>query len=377
VRNAGPVGTGRLIIRSNTIDELNGRILRELDLGPIDDIESSMNQLYGSYGSGSMASHYFPTLRSLTRPDHSWGILTTLLLIYVATLFPTAWLLGKIWDYRLVTLGQTGVMVLFAVVVSWVGQRGYGEREVVHSVALARDLGQGRWDLAQWGSLFVTTATRRTLIHGAPDQVPSGTWASCDEEGRVPMVVPSGAGLAVLDLPLYSAQTWHYRGSVEAEGPNVRVLERDANSLRLRSLEVAIGGINEPGPAWVAMGDFVYEMEHRGNGIWAMRGSGKLLRKAFEGIDQMPFTFGWGRVPAEAGDSHLMDTMAGLLFAWRSGGRGIRYDIQDLPLAPQQGLRLWVTDRAATGLQPKDTVTGTNVVVYEMGVPLRAERNEP
>ncbi|MGZ0171256.1 MAG: hypothetical protein ACKVHE_17030, partial [Planctomycetales bacterium] len=60
-------------------------------------------------------------------------------------------------DYRYSLLSLAVVVAGFSWLFSVMGARGYGESTSTTSVATARQLTDGRWDVEQWNSLFVTS----------------------------------------------------------------------------------------------------------------------------------------------------------------------------------------------------------------------------
>ncbi len=97
-------------------------------------------------------------LKEFLKPNHEWPLIYMLAGVYLLTLFPGGYLLvrSKI-DYRYSLLALIVVVAGFSWLFSVMGARGYGESTSTTSVATARQLPDGRWDVEQWNSLFVTS----------------------------------------------------------------------------------------------------------------------------------------------------------------------------------------------------------------------------
>ena len=97
-------------------------------------------------------------LKEFLRPNHEWPLIYLLSGVYLLTLFPGGYLLvrSKI-DYRYSLIALVVVVAGFSWLFSVMGARGYGESTSTTSVATARQLPNGRWDVEQWNSLFVTS----------------------------------------------------------------------------------------------------------------------------------------------------------------------------------------------------------------------------
>lgn len=97
-------------------------------------------------------------LKEFLKPNHEWPLIYMLSGVYLLTLFPGGYLVvrSKI-DYRYSLLALVVVVAGFSWLFSVMGARGYGESTSTTSVATARQLPDGRWDVEQWNSLFVTS----------------------------------------------------------------------------------------------------------------------------------------------------------------------------------------------------------------------------
>lgn len=96
-------------------------------------------------------------LKEFLRPNHDWSTIYLCSMGYLVVLFPGGFLLSKTrFDYRLSFVALLAVVGGFSWLFSVMGARGYGESTSTFSVATARQLPEGRWDVEQWNSLFVT-----------------------------------------------------------------------------------------------------------------------------------------------------------------------------------------------------------------------------
>ena len=98
----------------------------------------------------------FSKLGAITRPNINWTLIYWLTLLYVVLIGPGFYLMRK-RNYRLLLAGFLGTVIVFAWIFTVVGRRGYGEKQIYHTLAIARPLGDGRFDVQEWIHAFATT----------------------------------------------------------------------------------------------------------------------------------------------------------------------------------------------------------------------------
>lgn len=160
--------------------------------------------------------------------EHNWPLIYVLALGYLLVIFPGGPWLAKKLDYRL------NLLALVVVVGSWcwfysvVGARGYGERSTTQSLAIARPLPDGRWDVTQWSGVFVTDGDTFPITH----QGESRHYSALVKDGeRVEGYIQEGRdGRFVVDVPPFTSRTMAHRAIVEMPGPQVKVTDAKWNA---------------------------------------------------------------------------------------------------------------------------------------------------
>jgi hypothetical protein len=155
--------------------------------------------------------------------QHNWPVIYLLAVVYLVLIFPGGPWLAKKLDYRL------NLLALIVLVSAWswfyaaVGSRGYGERTSTQSLAIAKPLPDGRWDVEQWSGVFVTDGDQYTVTHEG--EVRSYTGLVKNGE-RVDGYVTNGRdGRFVVDIPPFTSRTMAHRAVVNMPGPQIKVLD--------------------------------------------------------------------------------------------------------------------------------------------------------
>lgn len=192
---------------------------RLVDEGRYDDLDAAVAQ----------------RLAELVRPDHPWGLIRAVLILF-ALLIGVAWWLGRRGlDWRWLHLGLIAVITLASIALALLGRRGYGESAVWTSLALLRPCGtQAAAEVRS--SVFVTSGGKRAIRHGGGMNL----YACPGEESPVNGLV--GGGSLVTEIPLYSSRHLLWRGTVAAAPPTVEVVENvkgRPTCLRIRGAEGA------------------------------------------------------------------------------------------------------------------------------------------
>jgi hypothetical protein len=209
----------------------------------------------------------FSELKEITRPDHNWALIYPLAIIYIALIFPGCYALGlKRVDYRLVYAALLGTVALFSVVFAWVGRRGYGEATAVNSVAIARALPDGHWDVTGWSNAFVTSGDTYRVGHAGSGVLYSTAQSNEAVAGRI--VNGPGAEL-VADIPAFSSRPFVYRTKISLPDATVRVLEWNTAADDPQIVLAAAGPLRGPAPttgganwpAWAIYGNAFYTLD--------------------------------------------------------------------------------------------------------------------
>ena len=140
-------------------------------------------------------------------------------------------------------------------------------------MALARSLGDGRHDVTQWISAFVTRGDTYLLSHAGP----ANLYATATEFDSVNGTITNGReGHFDVDIPLFSTRPFVHRGVLIGDHTEATVQECKANATgALESLVIA------PGPgfpktvlqAWARYGTMFYNLKLDGSN-WVRDGQG-------------------------------------------------------------------------------------------------------
>jgi hypothetical protein len=204
-------------------------------------------------------------LSSLTRPNVSWTTIHLLAIAYIAVIGPLHYHFRRRLDYRLSILAFLGIVALFGTLFALVGRRGYGESQTVNSLAIARALGNGRYDTMQWISAFATIGDLYTFTHDAPANLYGCVGFDADSSH----LLNGKDGRIQLDIPLYSSRNFVHRAVMTGDDTTVTVEQRegdpkDVRNLRLRTAPGFPKGFVE---ARLLAGDTFYELELRNGAL--------------------------------------------------------------------------------------------------------------
>ncbi|HUG93115.1 MAG TPA: hypothetical protein VML55_19900 [Planctomycetaceae bacterium] len=167
----------------------------------------------------------FTQLKEMTRPDHNWPLIYLLALAYIACVFPGCYVLGRRRiDYRLVYGSLLAVVAVFSVVFALVGRRGYGEATAVNTVAVAKALPDGQWDVTGWSNAFVTSGDTYRIAHAGTGVL----YSTAQVHEAVAGTIVNGPGAEfVVDIPAFSSRTFVYRTKLPLPEAGVQVIEWD------------------------------------------------------------------------------------------------------------------------------------------------------
>jgi hypothetical protein len=181
----------------------------------------------------------FRKLASVTRPRISWGAIYLLTIVYVVLIGPVFYLLRR-RDYRLLLGGLLVTIAAFAWIFTVVGRRGYGEKQIYHSLAIARSLGKGRFDVHEWIHAFATSGDVYRFEHAGGGHL----YAALGEGEATRGVVHEGReSYFDADIPLFSSRPFLHRGVIAAGGGGFAVTKWEtmpaAGGERLKAISVS------------------------------------------------------------------------------------------------------------------------------------------
>lgn len=161
---------------------------------------------------GSFTQALHTEFRERVRPDHQWGGILLLGLLFLAFVGPGHYLISKRVHY-LASLGILGgAIALWTYGFLLMGARGYGEESRLQAVAHIQPFSAERVLATQWGSVFATDSDVYRL------QLPSetGVWSTGSVSGQVPAVSTAGPRAAMsAEIPLFSSRSVVHEGVYE------------------------------------------------------------------------------------------------------------------------------------------------------------------
>ncbi|MEO6785265.1 MAG: hypothetical protein ABI318_03940 [Chthoniobacteraceae bacterium] len=167
----------------------------------------------------------FRKLAAITRPDINWKLIYLLTVAYVILIGPVFYVLRK-RNYRLLLGGFLATVAVFAWMFTIIGRRGYGEKQIYHSIAIAHPLGAGRFDVQEWIHAFATTGDIYKFSHGDGGQL----YGTASDSDTVRGEIHEGkASYFSADIPLFSSRPFLHRGVMKAEDPALKVEEWTEN----------------------------------------------------------------------------------------------------------------------------------------------------
>jgi hypothetical protein len=182
------------------------------------------------YMAQSFTRRCFEKLRQDVRPKHNWPVIYGMTVLYILLIGPVGLLVGRrMRDFRIATGYTLAVIAAFSALFLVIGRRGYGESARITTLAYARPVGAGAWDVTQWSNLFVTAGNWYTVTHPSPHNY----YATCQEFESVNGAAQGGreGGLRV-DIPLFSSREFLHRGRFEGpKPPQDAVIRRSLSQL--------------------------------------------------------------------------------------------------------------------------------------------------
>jgi len=167
----------------------------------------------------------FTKLRAQLKVEHNWALIHIIVFLYICLIGPPVnGVLAKRWKNHVRAL----LLFLAAVVgcgflLGTVGRRGYGESNAVKSVAIARHIDDGNYDVWQWSILFSTRSRRYDVTHDSTHNAYSTGDSYMASHGEV----RSGpAGCFRVNVPLFSSVSFLHRGKLPGPTWDLSVTDR-------------------------------------------------------------------------------------------------------------------------------------------------------
>jgi len=184
------------------------------------------------YSNWEPASELSSLLKMMTQPEHNWGVIFLLALVYLGLLFPGCWLIGRKRGNYLVTYGAIlGSVTLFSLAFHFIGRRGYDEQTSDNTVAIVKPTADGRAVITQWTNLFVTGGKDYDITHDAEGVVYS-TGQTTDSVRGIALNRPQG--MMHVDIPSFSNRSLVHAGVVAMNPLEPKLIDAQIVRQRLR-----------------------------------------------------------------------------------------------------------------------------------------------
>ena len=379
-----PASNGQYPVFSEVLEVLNGGgDVPRIGLGRVVRHQISGRELSEKY----LAGHGYParTLRQtqspivydldalllrrlsgLTRPAVSWSLIQLLTLAYIAAIGPLHYRFRRRLDYRLSIGVFLGVVIFFATALGVIGRRGYGESQTVHSLTIARALGDGRHDVTQWISAFATAGDIYTLTHAAPANLYA---APSDLDAASTRILNGKDGRMLADIPLYSSKAFVHRAVMTGDDTAVTV-EQTPGKSGLRGLRL------RPGPGFpkqfseirLRAEDSLYEMEMKNGDLEVSGKPPESFANYFSRTKLQPLTYE-NIVGPKTGIASLVSMMPLLLARTLGVPEVFHQSVAPRPLEPKH-LELFIVAPVPPSfcLQGKGFTRETGSVLYVQDV---------
>jgi hypothetical protein len=357
----GVFGAGRIVRHSLTRSSISESNLEESPkllsdgTGYLTDISSALSR----------------RLSDITKPDIPWGLIYFLTFIYIILIGPVFYVQRK-RDYRVMLGAFAFTVALFAWLFTVVGRRGYGERQLIHSVGYAESLGGNRYATTQWHYAFAIDSGRYRFQYPGLGHA----YHSLGSSGTVNAAVRTGGDAAMeADIPLFSGRAFVHSGVLLGDDTSVEIMEweetGDASPARLSKFKLKPNA-NFPDTAMMCAvhGGRIYEMSFSG-GVWHAQPSSqsKLLSDWFSGREihgydyQNQYNSG---APGVARFEARLEPLSSLFVGQLTGARSFIRQRIEYPEGPKDSIRLFIYARtpASFAVPVSDFAFGGGYVLY-------------
>ena len=301
-------------------------------------------------------------LASLTKPAIAWWLINVLTVGYIAVVGP----LHYRWSKRLPWLRSIVLLVLlvagFGAAFAYVGRRGANEKQQTRVLAIAHSLGDGRYDVTEWMSVFVTRGATYKLTHASSANLYSTATEFDSVNGTV---VNERDGHFDVDIPLFSTRPFLHRAVLTGDRTDVTVADWqtfDAGRLKSLALVPGAGFPRDIAHIWVQQGDNFHALKRDGE-RWVLDGEGKSVgeflpdnyfhfHSSNTNFSGSPMLFG-GDGEEKPGDKWIENT-GPLLIARALGDIEGLANLVTRPQLPSNRLRLFIFAALPDGFRIQD-----------------------
>lgn len=157
-------------------------------------------------------------LRQLVWPEHDWGLIYGILALFFLLAVPVhGWLSFRRFGYPAAAGSLFAIVGACAWLLYVVGARGYDEHSAIHSLSYAKQIEPGRFDLTQYGNVFVTSGGRYNLKLST-----SGVGFSTGRTEMVSAVLRPDASMRI-SIPVFTSRPFVHRGLLSAKPVLVKI----------------------------------------------------------------------------------------------------------------------------------------------------------
>lgn len=273
-------------------------------------------------GSGLTTRNFLNSLAGLSRRHYNWAAIYLLGIAFVVLVGPgNLRAARKIADYRFRILLLLGTIAAFTFLFSWVGRRGAGEMNVVHSISLARAVGGDTYNVLQWVNAFAAQGAHYTITHPAPHNL----YDTGDEYEAVNGWIQNGKdGMLVVDIPMFSRRGFLHQAEMKGHHLPLQVTTWDLRNT-LTKLTVAIGpDAAKPILAgWVVAGDWIYPAKIANGNLEFDDAFKEPLESFKSSASSQQNQMAYGQVQGQDSpqfEEDCFQKLAGSLIAWSLGG---------------------------------------------------------
>lgn len=256
-------------------------------------VEQPTKQPQNSYKNFSSSGTLFSMLKAMTTPEHNWGLIYSMAVVYLLILFPGCWLIGrKKGDFRLTYTVVLATVALFSFGFHSIGKRGYGEETTINSVAILKPGQPGRWVVKQWSNFFITGGGDYNIEHDVDGSAISTGQHTESVRG---MASNQPGAMMRTDIPSFSNRTVLHSGILKSLKFRPEVSQLVSTKAKLKTLELSLPA----GQQWPEFGhkvaiyrDQIYQLM-LSDGKLKMVGQGQRARQLdYDAITYNPYRWG-------------------------------------------------------------------------------------
>jgi hypothetical protein len=313
-------------------------------------------------------------LADITKPNIPWPLIYFLTVVYVVLIGPVFYMQRK-RDYRMMLAAFAITVALFAWLFTVVGRRGYGEKQLIHSLAIAESLGGNRHTVTQWNYAFATSSGRYRFQYPGS----GNAYHALSRSGTVRASVRNGADAAMeADIPLFSGRSFTHGGVLVGDDTSVEIKKWVTDESAKDRLATFIIKPNANFPSSIHSMELVYQKRVYNmslhDGEWVADGPmiSKELDAWFSGRESHYYGgyYGQSGVSAELTGQARIDTLLHpirpLLMAQLTGAKALMRQRIAYPMPDKDSAQLFIYAHtpASLAVPAKDFAFGGGYVLY-------------